>query len=117
MSFFGSIFSAKPKIEDESLNQAIVKNEDEDTSSSSNQSDEEKKESNIVSGVWDFLVNIINLVERRFSKEDQISVKEIGKTLNDLGAKFLGEIKVGKQRREPGVSQGAQVPGKEQQQR
>ena len=113
MSFLKNLF--KPKIKDEQLNQKY-KNEDGDGEEGSNsQNDEQEEEKN--TGIWGFLKNIINLVEKQFSKEDRIEVKEIGKKLNSIGAKFLGEIKVGKRRnRGHAVEQAiGQAKGKNQQ--
>ena len=69
---------------------------------------EEDKELEQQYGIWVFLKKIIDLVEQRFSKPDKEEVRNVGRSLNNLGAKFLGEIKVGKSARSMGFAQNVQ---------
>lgn len=68
-------------------------------------------------GIWVFLKKIIDLVEQKFSQSDKEEVKTVGRILNNLGAKFLGEIRVGKSSRSMVIGQNLQQqPSKGQQQ-
>ena len=69
---------------------------------------EENQELENKYGIWAFLKKIIDLVEQKFSQTDKEEVKNVGRSLNNLGAKFLGEIKVGKSARSMGIAQGVQ---------
>ena len=108
MSFFGSLFGKKPEIADDNLNKKF-KNDDEDSESDSSSSSTQEEEEEKKYGIWGFLKRIIELVESKFSKQDHDEVKRVGERLNELGAKFLGEIKVGKSPRTLGVARGVKA--------
>lgn len=97
------IFGRKPIIQDTSSAQKFNNHGDQEAGNiggGTNASmEEEERELEAKYGIWAFLKRIIDLVERKFSKNDHEEVKIIGRTLNNIGAKFLGEIKVGKTQR------------------
>jgi hypothetical protein len=65
-------------------------------------------------GMWVFLKKIIDFVEQRFSTFDKEEVRQVGRVLNNMGTKFLGEIKVGRSPRAMGYSRSTPQQGKEQ---
>jgi len=102
VSFILRIFGIKPKINYTSTDKKLTNVDDIETGigggTNSSKSEEDLQEEAKL-GIWAFLKNIIEMVERKFSRSDHEEVQMIGRSLNQAGAKFLGEIKVGKSAR------------------
>jgi hypothetical protein len=108
--FILSLFGFKPKVQPIDSSGKYHNEEDIEAGSLGGESskNEEDQELENKYGIWAFLKRIIDLVEQKFSQVDKEEVKNVGRSLNNLGAKFLGEIKVGKSARSMGIAQGVQ---------
>jgi hypothetical protein len=98
MSIFTSLFGKKQSTGSGDLNNKSGANANESNGSANKESEADTKY-----GAWAFLAKIIEYVTSKFSKQDQEEVKTIGRRLNELGAKFVGEIKIGTTSRSMGV--------------
>ena len=115
ISFILSIFGKKPKIIDTTNVTKYHNDEDALSGGLEGESSKTEEEQESQYGIWAFLKRIIDLVEQKFSQPDKEEVKQIGRTMNEIGAKFLGEIKVGKSPRSMTANQALQTSkGKQQ---
>jgi len=115
IAFILLIFGIKPKIIDTDSNTKFHNEEGIETGSLGGESSKTEEEQEAQYGIWAFLKKIIDLVEQKFSQTDKDEVKNIGRVMNNLGTKFLGEIKVGKSSRSMTAGQSIQTSkGKQQ---